>query len=133
MNAIYVIFKETQFMTLMRSERYGFIDFISNCGGLMGKVDVDCTLQSKSYIHFVLFQDFSWAFQFCRLSRFSIMELRLHTILFSDGVVAIIEFLILHNNFWIFSSKHKIVEVFNLGVSFYCFFHISISNFNKKF
>jgi amiloride-sensitive sodium channel len=35
-NAIYVIFKETQFMTLMRSERYGFIDFISNCGGLMG-------------------------------------------------------------------------------------------------
>jgi amiloride-sensitive sodium channel len=35
-NAIYVVFKETKFMTLLRSERYGFIDFISNCGGLMG-------------------------------------------------------------------------------------------------
>ncbi len=39
-NAIYVIFKETQFMTLMRSERYGFIDFISNCGGLMGIINL---------------------------------------------------------------------------------------------
>ncbi len=36
MNAIYVVFKETKFMTLLRSERYGFIDFISNCGELMG-------------------------------------------------------------------------------------------------
>jgi hypothetical protein len=35
-NAIYIVFKETKFMTLLRSERYGFIDFISNCGGLMG-------------------------------------------------------------------------------------------------
>jgi hypothetical protein len=61
------------------------------------------------------------------------MELRLHTILFSDGVVAIIECMTLHNNFLIFSPKHKIVEVFNFGVSFYCFFHISNLNFNKKF
>jgi hypothetical protein len=31
-----VMFKENEFLTIRRSERYGFIDFISNCGGLMG-------------------------------------------------------------------------------------------------
>jgi hypothetical protein len=30
------MFKENQFLTIRRSERYGFIDFISNRGGLMG-------------------------------------------------------------------------------------------------
>jgi hypothetical protein len=29
-------FKERQFASLERSELFGFIDFISNCGGLMG-------------------------------------------------------------------------------------------------
>jgi hypothetical protein len=31
-----VMFKENEFLAIRRSERYGFIDFISNCGGLMG-------------------------------------------------------------------------------------------------
>jgi hypothetical protein len=31
-----VMFKENEFLTIRRSERYEFIDFISNCGGLMG-------------------------------------------------------------------------------------------------
>jgi hypothetical protein len=31
-----IYFKENQFLINKRAERFGFIDFISNCGGLMG-------------------------------------------------------------------------------------------------
>jgi hypothetical protein len=35
-NEISIRFKEAQIMTIKRYELYGFLDFISNCGGLMG-------------------------------------------------------------------------------------------------
>jgi len=33
---LHVYFKESEFITLSRSELYGLVDFIANCGGLMG-------------------------------------------------------------------------------------------------
>ncbi len=35
-SAVHVSFGQKKFQTMRRSERFGFIDFISNCGGLMG-------------------------------------------------------------------------------------------------
>jgi amiloride-sensitive sodium channel len=34
-SAIHVSFGQKKFQTMRRSELFGFIDFISNCGGLM--------------------------------------------------------------------------------------------------
>lgn len=32
-----IFFKEAQFITSKRSELYGLVDFVANCGGLLGK------------------------------------------------------------------------------------------------
>ena len=43
-----IYFKEMQFTTITRSELYGVIDFISSCGGLMGKFNL--TRQNKNRV-----------------------------------------------------------------------------------
>lgn len=37
MAVLQISFKETEFVTLKRSEMFGFADFVANCGGLLGK------------------------------------------------------------------------------------------------
>lgn len=36
LNSLNVYFKEAQFVAIKRYERYGSIDFLANCGGLLG-------------------------------------------------------------------------------------------------
>lgn len=42
-SALNVIFKDDSFLKLKRSELYGWIDFIANCGGLLGEIELSVT------------------------------------------------------------------------------------------
>ncbi len=55
MSAIHVMFAQNQFDVKRRSERYGFIDFISNCGGLMGLFMGISILSFAEIIHYLLY------------------------------------------------------------------------------
>jgi hypothetical protein len=62
-NKFEVYFKKSQFVVNKRSERFGFIDFISNCGGLMG-LFMGISLLSIAEI-FYFFVVFLWKL-FCK-------------------------------------------------------------------
>jgi hypothetical protein len=55
---IQVYFKENQFVVNKRSERFGFIDFISNCGGLMGLFMGISLLSIAELLHYFVY--FLW-------------------------------------------------------------------------
>jgi amiloride-sensitive sodium channel len=55
---IQVYFMENQFLINKRSERYGFIDFISNCGGLMGLFMGISLLSIAELLHYFVY--FLW-------------------------------------------------------------------------
>jgi hypothetical protein len=54
-SAIHVMFAQNQFDVKRRSERYGFIDFISNCGGLMGLFMGISILSFVEIAHYLLY------------------------------------------------------------------------------
>jgi hypothetical protein len=54
-SAIHVMFAQNQFDVKRRSERFGFIDFISNCGGLMGLFMGISILSVAEIIHYLLY------------------------------------------------------------------------------
>jgi hypothetical protein len=58
LSEIQVYFKENQFAINMRSERFGFIDFISNCGGLMGLFMGISLLSIAELLHYFVY--FLW-------------------------------------------------------------------------
>jgi hypothetical protein len=58
LNQVQVYFKENQFDVKKRSERFGFIDFISNCGGLMGLFMGISLLSIVEILHYFLY--FLW-------------------------------------------------------------------------
>ncbi len=54
-SAIHVMFAQNQFDVKKRSERFGFIDFISNCGGLMGLFMGISILSIAEIVHYLLY------------------------------------------------------------------------------
>jgi amiloride-sensitive sodium channel len=65
-NKVQVYFKENQFDVKKRSERFGFIDFISDCGGLMGLfmgISLLSIVEILHYFVYFLFELFSNLFR----------------------------------------------------------------------
>jgi hypothetical protein len=55
-NKFEVYFKSNKFVVNKRSERFGFIDFISNCGGLMGLfMGISLLSIAESFHYFIYF------------------------------------------------------------------------------
>ncbi len=57
-NKFEVYFKSNKFVVNKRSERFGFIDFISNCGGLMGLFMGISLLSIAEFFHYFIY--FLW-------------------------------------------------------------------------
>ncbi len=57
-NGVTMNFKGNEFITILRSEQFGFIDFISSCGGLMGLFLGVSLFSVFEIIYFCVFQLF---------------------------------------------------------------------------
>jgi hypothetical protein len=58
LDEVKINFKANEFLTIRRSERFGFIDFISNCGGLMGLFLGVSLFSVFEMVYFCVFQMF---------------------------------------------------------------------------
>lgn len=65
MSRLTVYFKEQQFITSKRSELYGLTDFMANCGGLLGKIEIIRKLKNLEKFIFITSQVSLWECQSC--------------------------------------------------------------------
>ncbi len=107
-NEVQVYFKENQFLINKKTERFGFIDFISNCGGLMGLFMGISLLSIAEILHYFVY--FLWELG-CTFFR---QDNRVYDLKHWIWVIRL-EFWYFFANFQLFYSPMFIFSAFFLG------------------